>query len=181
MATFVALLRGINVGKAKRLAMADLRSVLDCLGYTGVKTLLNSGNAVFRSTRGTSSRHAASIAAAIAEQHRLDVPVIVKSLAELTVIVEGNPLARVALEPSRLLIAFVQNSGTLAQLAPIGTLVHPSEKFASTQSAAYLHCAGGILESKAAAALLGRMGREATTRNWATVRKLHALASEAAD
>ena len=48
MPTFVALLRGVNVGKAKRVPMTDLRARLSGLGYTGVTTLLNSGNAVFR-------------------------------------------------------------------------------------------------------------------------------------
>ena len=48
---YVALLRGINVGKAKRVAMADLREVIESLGYTNARTLLNSGNAVFESSR----------------------------------------------------------------------------------------------------------------------------------
>ena len=50
MTGYVALLRGINVGKAKRIAMADLRALLEGLGYTHVKTVLNSGNAVFDAT-----------------------------------------------------------------------------------------------------------------------------------
>jgi len=49
MTVCVALLRGINVGKAKRIAMADLRALIEGLGYTDVRTLLNSGNVVFSS------------------------------------------------------------------------------------------------------------------------------------
>ena len=63
MPRYVALFRGINVGKAKRIAMADLRTLLDKLGYTDVRTLLNSGNAVFTggaAPRQTSSRHASA-------------------------------------------------------------------------------------------------------------------------
>ena len=52
MPAFVALLRGVNVGKAKRVPMAELRDLLSSLGYTGVATLLNSGNAVFRALAG---------------------------------------------------------------------------------------------------------------------------------
>ncbi|HSD71146.1 MAG TPA: DUF1697 domain-containing protein, partial [Thermoanaerobaculia bacterium] len=40
----VALIRGINVGRAKRVAMADLRALVGDLGYGDVRTLLNSGN-----------------------------------------------------------------------------------------------------------------------------------------
>ena len=66
MTTYVALLRGINVGKAKRIAMADLRALLEGLGYTDVATLLNSGNVVFKVGGGAAKRLAADISAAIA-------------------------------------------------------------------------------------------------------------------
>lgn len=60
-------------------------------------------------------------------------------------------------------------------LRAIERLLAPSEQFALGQHAAYLHCAGGILESKAGEALLGKLGKQCTTRNWATVCKLQAL------
>ena len=71
MPTFVALLRGVNVGKAKRVPMAELRALLSGLGYTGVATLLNSGNAVFHAPRGTPAKHSADIAAASPPNSRL--------------------------------------------------------------------------------------------------------------
>ena len=83
MPTFVALLRSINVGKAKRVPMAELRALLSGLGYKGVGTLLNRGNAVFRAPRGTPAKHATEIAAAISTQLKVEVPVIVKSASEL--------------------------------------------------------------------------------------------------
>ena len=75
---------------------------------------------------------------------------------------------------------FVQDDQALASLAALQPLVVPPERFAAGKHAAYLLCASGILESKAGAALLGKAGRAATTRNWATTLKLHALASAAA-
>ena len=60
MPRYVALFRGINVGKAKRIAMADLRALLEKLGYTDVRTLLNSGNAVFTGRAGAPDTHAAA-------------------------------------------------------------------------------------------------------------------------
>jgi uncharacterized protein (DUF1697 family) len=174
---FVALLRGVNVGKAKRVPMAELRAILSGLGYSGVATLLNSGNAVFRCPRGTPPRHAAIIAAALADQLKLDVPVVVKSARELASIVGACPIIADASDHSRLLVAFVQQPKALTGLASIGRLVVPPEQFAIGPQAAYLFCAAGILESAAGEALLGKAGRLATTRNWATVLKLHALAS----
>jgi uncharacterized protein (DUF1697 family) len=76
------------------------------------------------------------------------------------------------------LVAFVQDLKALTGLAAVEPLVVPPEQFVVGKHAAYLLCAAGILESKAGEALLGKAGRSATTRNWATVLKLQALASE---
>jgi len=178
MPTFVALLRGINVGKAKRVPMTELRAVLSGLGYTGVATLLNSGNAVFRAPSGTPAKHAAGIAAAISTQLKVEVPVVVKSARELAVIISQSPVKAEAEEHSRFLVAFVQDTKALSGLAVIESLVTPPEQFVVGKNAAYLLCPKGILESKAWEALLGKAGKSATTRNWATIVKLQALANE---
>jgi len=175
MPTYVALLRGVNVGKAKRVPMADLRDVLAGLGCTEVATLLNSGNAVFKSTARSASGCAAAIARALADRFGFDVPVIVKSAPDLGVIVAGNPLRFTEADHSRLLVAFMQDAGQLASLGGLDPLVVPPGQFKVGSQGAYLLCASGLLESKAAVALLGKAGRVATTRNWATVLKLHAL------
>lgn len=177
MPAFVALLRGVNVGKGKRVPMAELRALLAGLGYDDVVTLLNSGNAVFRARGGTPARHATAVAAAITDRLAIAVPVIVKSASELAAIVAACPIAPEAAEHARLLVAFVQEAKALPSLAAIAPLVVPPERFAIGAAAAYLFCANGILASKAGAALLGRAGRAATTRNWATVLKLHAIAT----
>ncbi len=176
MPAFIALLRGINVGKAKRIQMADLRTLVTNLGYTRVATLLNSGNVVFHSSKGTPSEHALRIASAISVDLKIDVPVIVKSAQEFGTIISENPLAEGAPDHSRLLVAFVQDAKALPALSAIGPLVVPPEQFVIGKNAAYFHCPAGILESKAGAAMLGKFGKSATTRNWATVLKLQALA-----
>lgn len=175
MTTYIALLRGINVGKAKRIAMADLRALLEGLGHADVATLLNSGNVVFRSGKKIPAKIAAEISAAIAAQLKIDVPVIVKSAKDLATIIDDNALADAAADPSRLLVAFVQEADALPALSAIAPHVVPPEQFLLGSEAAYLHCARGILESKAGEALVGKAGKAATTRNWATVLKLQAL------
>ena len=178
MPSFVALLRGVNVGKAKRVPMAELRALLSGLGYTGVATLLNSGNAVFRASRGNPAKHSTDIAAAISTQLKLEIPVVVKSESELAAIISDSPIKAEADEHPRFLVAFVQDAKALPSLAAIESLVVPPEQFAVGKNAAYLFCAAGILASKAGKALLGKAGKSATTRNWATVLKLQALANE---
>jgi uncharacterized protein (DUF1697 family) len=177
MPTFVALLRGVNVGMTKRVLMAEFRVLLSGLGYTNVATLLNSGNAVFRAPKLAEAKHAASIAKALRDELNLQVPVVVKSAKDLAAVVADNPIKVGAEEHSRFLVAFTQESQALASLAAIQPLVLPQERFAIGKHAAYLFCAAGILHSKAGEALLGRAGSAATTRNWATTLKLHVLAN----
>ena len=112
-------------------------------------TLLNSGNAVFRAPRGTPAKHSANIAAAISDQLKVEVPVIVKSASELAAILAENPIKAGAEVHPRFLVAFVQDTKALSSLAAIEPLVVPPEQFAVGKSAAYLLCAAGILESKA--------------------------------
>src|SRR5688572_11970726 len=99
----VALLRGINVGRAKRVAMADLRALVEGLGYGDVRTLLNSGNVVFTVRRAAKSDPASRIEKALAAQLGIASRVTVLTAPELAAVVEQNPLLKVADDPSRLL------------------------------------------------------------------------------
>jgi uncharacterized protein (DUF1697 family) len=179
MNTYIALLRGVNVGTGRRVPMADLRDLLTRLGLSDARTLLNSGNAVFGAAGGSAAAQAKAIAAAIQAQLGLAVPVIVKSARQLAAIVDENPwgpgAADSAVDPARLLVVFTQDAASLAALRAIEALVVAPEAFHVGRHAAFLHCPAGILESRAGAALLGKAGRAATTRNWATVRKLQAM------
>jgi uncharacterized protein (DUF1697 family) len=177
---FAALLRGVNVGKGKRVPMAALRALLVNMGYTDVTTLLNSGNAVFSAAKGAAAIHAGAIAAAVEHELDVSVPVVVKSASELARIVAGNPLTAGAFDPSRLLVAYVQDEEALSSLATVAPLIVPPERFVIGKNAAYLHCPNGILGSKAGEALLGKAGTIATTRNWSTTLKLNALVNRRA-
>lgn len=180
MPRFVALLRGVNVGKGPRVPMAEFKALLEGLGYTDVRTLLNSGNAVFASTGKAAGKHAAAIATALAQQLGASPPVIVKSAEEWQRIVAACPQAPPEAEHSRYLVALGADAGALQSLAPLQAQVMPPEHFAITPQAAFLHCPQGISKSKLAEALLGKAGRQVTTRNWATVMKLAALLGVAA-
>jgi uncharacterized protein (DUF1697 family) len=177
---FVALFRGINVGRAKRIAMADLRALLESLGYGGVRTLLNSGNAVFDAPAEPPARHAQRIQAAVAGSLGVECLVIVKSAQDMAAVVAGNALAATATDPSRLLVALTGDAKALAALHALAQSEWGGDELHVGPHAAYLWCANGILESKLAVALLKGLAECGTTRNWATVEKIHALLQEAA-
>ena len=175
MARFVALLRGINVGKAKRLAMADLRALLESLGYGDVRTLLNSGNAIFDGPVEPRGRHAQRIQAAVAAELGVDALVIVKSAREMAAVVAGNKLVGIAVDPSRLLVVLTNDPKPLGALESFARAEWGADVVHVGRHATYVWCPNGILESKVAVAVLKGLGNSATTRNWSTVEKLHAL------
>lgn len=175
MSAYVALLRGVNVGKGNRVPMAGLRELLLSLGFGDVATLLNSGNAVFTAPRSASATLARRIHDGLVSALSVDVAVVVKSAAEFGAIMKENPFTEPTVDPSRLLVAFVQEASSLAALSPVGERVVEPERFHAGAHAAYLDCVNGIHTSKAAVALLGKAGRHATSRNWATSLRLHAL------
>lgn len=171
---FVALLRGVNVGKGNRVPMAEFRQLLKELGCTDIKTLLNSGNAIFTSTGRSGTKHAAAIAGAIEERFGFTTPVIVKTAAEIETIIAESPIVPGDGEHSRFLVAFGATEAALTALQPLVALSQASERLVITSVAAYLSCPAGVLESAVGKAMLGKAGRGVTTRNWATVLKIQA-------
>lgn len=174
---YVALFRGINVGKAKRIAMADLRALLEELGFSNVGTLLNSGNALFSAPATPAGRLAARIHAAVAKELGVEARVIVKSADDVAAMVKGNRLEAHCSDDSRLLVAMTGDAGELAAARAVARDDWGDERVHLGKHAAYVWCARGILESAALAALSKSLGGAATTRNWATLRKIHALLS----
>lgn len=179
MPRFIILLRGVNVGKGARVPMAEFRRLLEDLGFTAVKTLLNSGNAVATGAGRPAAAHAQAVAAAVQQRFGVTTPVIVKSAAALQSLVRHNPMVPPEAEFSRFLVAFGPDRAALQGLAPLLPLAAAPERFVITDDAAYLHCPAGLLDSPVATALLGKAGRAVTTRNWATVLKLQAALAAA--
>ncbi len=173
----IALLRGINVGRAKRVAMVDLRKLFEDLGYSRVNTVLNSGNVVFRGPDEAPAVSAKRIEAALALELGVAARVSVLSAVELDTVVAENALLALADNPSRLLVAVFMNPAQRVLLEPL--LLHDWSPEALTlgQRAAYLWCPNGVLDSRAAAALGKLLGDAVTARNWSTISKLHVLAS----
>ena len=180
MSECIGLIRGINVGRNKRIAMSDLREIVSDLGHTNVRTLLNSGNVLFHSKRPNVAKIAAGIETAIKSACGISASVTVTTAEELDLIVSENPLLRVVDDHARHLVAFVTHSKHLETLRPILKESWTPDALAITGRAAYLWCASGILDSKMLLAFSRKAGATVTTRNWATVLKLQAAAKQAA-
>ncbi len=174
----VALIRGINVGKAKRVAMSDLKALLESFGWTDVKTLLNSGNVVYRAPGVSPAEAGARIEKGLAEVIGVPARVVVLSAEELERAAAENPFAgEPTLDPSRLLLGVLADPADRHRLEPMLAGEWGVDRCAAGQRVAFLWCAGGILESRLPEALAKALKDGVTTRNWATWQKLQALAA----
>lgn len=175
---YVAFLRGINVGRAKRIAMADLRVLLEGLGYTKVRSVLNSGNVVFHADGISAAEAAGAIEEVLVLKLGVAAKTIVLERDELAAIVEANPLLDVAMDHSRLIVFLLADPTQRDKLAALHDRDWGCEHLALGQRAAYVWCPEGMLDSAAATALGKQLGDGTTSRNWNTLMKLHAMCSE---
>lgn len=164
------LLRGVNLGARNRIAMGDLRALLEGVGCTEVRTHLQSGNAVVV-TRRTPASLEKAVAAALVE-HGLPVVVMVRTAAELARVVRDCPWE--GLDPGRLQVGFLSAEPDSAAVAAIDHRALLPERVVVGERVLYLDQAPGIRTSR----LNGlRLGVDVTARNWRTVLALHELAS----
>jgi uncharacterized protein (DUF1697 family) len=172
----VALLRGINVGRNKRVAMADLRRLLSELGYTDPRTLLNSGNAVFGCRPAEVKGAAAAIEAGIAEQLGVRCAVQTRTGKQLADILAANPLAEVATDSARYLVGFLSRPLEKAAARKLAAEDFGPDQLRIIGTEAYLWCSSGIADSALPKLAWSKFGVDVTTRNWNTVVKLAQLA-----
>ena len=173
-----ALLRGVNVGTAKRVAMTDLRALVESLGYTDVRTLLNSGNVVYTAPGVAPATAAARIEEELNAHLGVSATVVALAAEELTIAVAENPLAQVADNPSRLLVAVPADPQASTRLQPLLEQDWRPEALALGPRVAYLWCPDGVIASRVSAAVGRALGGALTSRNWATMTKLQSLAAE---
>ncbi|MDQ0384676.1 uncharacterized protein (DUF1697 family) [Streptomyces sp. DSM 42143] len=172
---YAALLRGINVGGAKKLPMADLRALLEELGHGAVRTHLQSGQAVFASGHGDEETLAAELAQAVEKRFGFPVDVIVRDHAYLRAVAEACPFPAAELEPKQLHVTYFSAPVDEERFASIDRPAFLPEEFRLGDRALYLYAPNGLGRSKLAEALARprvNKGLIATTRNWNTVTKL---------
>jgi len=174
----VALLRAINVAGHQPVAMADLRDVLNELGFAQPRSLLQSGNLIFDAGRKTGPTLEQLIEQKLAAQHGLRTDVLIRSAAELASIVARNPFRdEAARDPARLVVVFLKTKPPAGAFAELKAAVTGSEIVHGDGQQAYIVYSNGIGRSRLTAALIERkLATRGTARNWNTVMKLAALA-----
>ena len=175
---YIALLRGVNVGRAKRIAMADLRKLIADLGYSHVRSVLNSGNVVFSGPDKPHETVAADIEDALVLKLGVAARTLVLACHELEEIILSNPLLDLGTDHARLLTFILAGAHSRQAIEALCSQDWHPGAVALGGRAAYVWCPGGILDSAAAAALGKQLGDATTARNWATLSKLHALCRE---
>ncbi|MDO0937510.1 DUF1697 domain-containing protein [Streptomyces sp. DG2A-72] len=175
MTTYAALLRGINVGGSRKVAMAELRTLMEGLGYDGVRTYLQSGQAVFSSGHGDAESLAAELTRAIEKHFGFGVDVIVRDHAYLKAVAEACPFPAADLEAKQLHVTYFSAPVDPDRFAEIDQAAYLPEEFRLGDRALYLYVPNGLGRSKLAE-ILSRprfnKGLIATSRNWNTVVKL---------
>ena len=175
--TYVALLRGINVGGNFKLPMKDLAAMFAKMGCTDVRTYIQSGNVIFRADDAVASRVPAVISKAIADRSGMKIPVVVRKADELRKVAEKNPFLARGTDDGRLYVYFLADRPAktdVAKLDPARSLPH---EFIVQGAEIYLYCPNGFGQTKLTNAYFdGKLGTVSTARNWRTVLKLLEMA-----
>lgn len=177
MPTYVVLLRGINLGSKRRVAMADLRELLEGLGYDDVRTHLQSGNVVLRATA-TAAEVKKQVEGALATHCGFDVDVVVRTKAQLDKVIRQNPFMDKATDNARYLVVFVEKAPPAAWRRGIDAGDYEPDEVAVHGKEIYLWLPKGVHDSKLAREATGKGVGAATARNWNVVTKLAELAAD---
>jgi uncharacterized protein (DUF1697 family) len=178
MKTYVALLRGINVGGKNVLRMKELVALLENIGSQNVKTYIQSGNAVFQNEEEDASLLSNRIGTAIKNSHGFEPRVVLLGLAEIEKAVGSNPFFEAESEPKTLHVHFLSSMPENPDFDALESIRSGSERFALKDGVFYLHAPDGIGRSKLAANAERLLGVPMTGRNWQTVCKVLAMAKQ---
>lgn len=172
---YCAFLRGINVGGRNRLPMAELKQILENLGFEKVETVIQSGNVLYEA-EGDGSRHHEMISEAIEEKTGFSPRVVVLSLDRLRAIISSNPFPEAVQEPSALHVFFLESAPEEPDVAQLSTIATARERFHLVSDTFWLHAPDGIGRSKLASSVERLLGVVATARNWRTIQRVMELA-----
>ena len=178
MTTYIALLRGINVGGRQSVRMEQLRALFLSLGHESVTTYLQSGNVIFTSATGDPGQLTAGIEACIAERLDLSVTVLTLDASELADVVKRNPFLDRPVDRSHLHVTFLADLPDRSAVLRMDATHHQPDELVVVERQVYLHCPDGYGRTKLTNAFFERqLGVVATTRNWRTVTRFADLTS----
>ena len=172
---WVVLVRGINLGRNKRLAMADFRALLEDLGYRDVRTHLNTGNALVTTDKTTAGAVERDVVTKLEADLGLAVKVMARSARDWAALVNANPFLEEGADPKRLQAAFLSKTPPAPKLRGLVPEAYAPDRFAVGDRVLYLHMPNGFMGSKLPD-WEKALGVDATIRTWNVVAKLRDLA-----
>lgn len=175
--TYVAFLRGINVSGKRKVPMAELRAMCERLNLQNVKTYIQSGNIVFKSSMAQTNDIAILLHNEIQKHFNFNVPVIVKTVNELSQIIEKNPfVSQEDITANRIYFVLLNSLPAIELLENLSEETFENEEYVVIDNCLYLKCALGYGKAKLNNNLIERKLKVlATTRNYRTMNKLQEL------
>jgi uncharacterized protein (DUF1697 family) len=178
MPTYIALLRGINVGGCRQIKMADLHAHFAAVGASNVRTYIQSGNVIFHHRATTSAAMKKTIERHLAEKLGYAVATIVKTADELARIAAANPYDTGLPDfGKRMYVCFFEKAPSPNAIQSIFPLLSNDERLVVTGDAGYAYYAAGLGRAKLTGSVIERKLGLATLRNWNTVTALLRLAT----
>jgi len=176
--TYITLLRAINLGAHNRIAMADLKRMLEKIGYVDPRTLLVSGNAVFKCDGGSCMQIEAALEAASTKHLKVTTDYFVRSAQEWQSIITANPFPKQAKgDPARLIMMCLREAPAAAQVKALRAAIKGREVVEADGRHAYFIYPDGMGRSKLTIGVIEKaLGTRGTARNWNTVLKLGEMA-----
>jgi uncharacterized protein (DUF1697 family) len=177
MTTYVALLRGVNLGARNKVSMADLRTLIESLGAEDVQTYVQSGNVVFKSRVRSAAKLAGDIEQGISREFGLEISVMLRTSKQLAEVVAGNPFEASEADGTKLHVTFLAEAPKRSRALTLEPESFEPDAFHVHGREVYLHTPKGYGRSKLSNAYFEKqLGVAGTTRNWNTVTKLAELA-----
>jgi uncharacterized protein (DUF1697 family) len=172
MQTWIALLRGINVGGRNKMPMASLVTTLESAGCQSVRTYIQSGNIVFTSSSRSKPKLTKKLGDTTEVQFGFRPHVLLLTDADFRSAFANNPFTDAIPKPSTLHFFFLDSKPESPDIDGIADLAIPSERFQLIDTVFYLHAPDGFGRSKLAARAERKLGVPTTTRNYSTIRNL---------
>jgi uncharacterized protein (DUF1697 family) len=180
MTIYLALFRGINVGGHRKVAMAELRDLLTQLGFDNARSLLQSGNLVFRSRWRTTAQLERLLETEVETRFDLRTDFFVRTAEEWKTVIAQNPFPEAAeLDPAHLVLMFLKDAPDGEQVTALQSAIAGPEVVRAHGSQLSIVYPLDIGHSRLTSTLIERkLGTRGTGRNWNTVLKLGALARD---
>ena len=178
MATYVALLRAINLGSVNKISMPELKTMFEALGHKDVRTYVQSGNVVFDAARTTSKKLARQIEEAVSGNFRHDISVIIRTASQMERVATGNPFASQGVSPQALHAMFFAETVPKSAIKSIDPDKWFPDQFEIRGRDMYLFLPNGMGRARLSTGHFEKtLGVRGTARNWNTVNKLRELAN----